>query len=79
MLILRPYWSIKQGVYWGMHDWQSIAALFVIGLVIATFGFRLVRKLFARTPQTNGCGGSCECILKPKVSQGGPVRTKIKN
>lgn len=43
-----------------MDDPQSAAAVAVVGITIAMFTYRMVRK------KSGVCGGGCACSMKPK-------------
>lgn len=45
-----------------MDNPQTIAALVIVGLTLAIFGFRILRR------KSEQCGGGCDCTMKPKKS-----------
>lgn len=57
-----PSSSIKEGGFLVMseHDWQSLAALAVVGVTALAFLWRALRQ-----KKGGGCG-SCGCATKPQ-------------
>lgn len=49
---------------WLAENWQSLAALAIVALTLAIFLRRLVRP-----KQSGGCGGGCDCKVKPQAAR----------
>ena len=47
-------------------DWQSWAALIIVGITMLVFAVRAARK-----GEPGGCGGSCGCDVKNKLRKHG--------